>query len=312
MVQSDHGDLAAFIRARVLAGTLPTSGKVCCACDLIIIRAKDVEYDVEMADGRAFLFHQPCLTLPGRGHISMSNRNVVLLLDSAPLTWTSQEDRHFRLSQVLVRRGVQPVLVFAEPLRPHIHARLQASGAAIRVINYGKGIPYYYRELRKVVKAFSITTAHIVFFDYFSALPWIARLSGIRHVIYEMQNSGELRARSWKKALLRLRTWLMTNPVTRVVAISEFVKQQLVNGGVAEPKIVVRYLGVSTERFRPYPEARREWAARFSVRPDALILSTVSYLRPFKNPQLLVRACRELAASPHVCSSRVTERCLAI
>jgi glycosyltransferase involved in cell wall biosynthesis len=223
-------------------------------------------------------------------------RGVVLLLDSAPLTWTSQEDRHFRLCQVLLSRGVQPVVVFAEPLRPYVHDRFQASGAVIRVISYRKGLVHYHRELRKIVKAFSITTAHIVFFDYFSALPWIARLSGIRHVIYEMQNSGELHARSWKKALLRLRTSVMTSPVTRVIAISQFVRQQLISGGVPEPKIAVRYLGVNTERFRPQPGARGEWAERFGVRPDELILSTVSYLRPFKNPQVLVRACGELAA----------------
>jgi glycosyltransferase involved in cell wall biosynthesis len=218
------------------------------------------------------------------------------LLDSAPLTWTSQEDRHFRLCQALAGRGVTPVVVFAEPLRPHIHARLQASGAVIRVINYGRGVVHYYLELRKLVKAFSITAAHIVFFDYFSALPWIARLSGIRRVIYEMQNSGEFRARSWKKALLRLRTWVMTYPTARVIAISEFVKEQLVNAGVGKDKIVVRHLGVNTERFRPDPRVRRQWAERFSVPPNELILSTVSYLRPFKHPEVLVRACRELAA----------------
>lgn len=226
----------------------------------------------------------------------MANGNIAILLDSAPLTWTSQEDRHSRLCEALVKRGVQPVLVFSEPLQPHIHGRLRASGAVIRVINYGRGIVHYYRRLRGIVKAFSITTVHIVFFDYFSALPWIARASGVRHVVYEMQNSGELRARSWKKSLLRLRTWVMANPITQVIAISEFVKQQLVNGGIAEPKITVRYLGVNTERFRPHPEARREWAERFALRPEELILSTVSYLRPFKNPRVLVQACRELAA----------------
>lgn len=226
----------------------------------------------------------------------MKNRNVVLLLDSAPLTWTSQEDRHFRLCQALVGQGVTPVLVFAEPLRPHILRRLEASGAVIRVINYGRGMVHYYRELRKLVKAFSLAAAHIVFFDYFSALPWIARLTGIRRVVYEMQNSGEVQARSWKKALLRLRTWVMTYPTTRIIAISDFVRRQLVTAGVAEDKIVVRHLGVNTRRFTPDPHARADWAEQFGVRPDELILSTVAYLRPFKHAEVLVQACRELAS----------------
>ncbi len=211
------------------------------------------------------------------------------------MTWTSQEDRHLRLCEALVRSGVQPVLVFARALRPEIHERLQASGAELAAIDYGNGALHYYRELRKLVRRCSITTAHVVFFDYFSAVPWIARLAGIPHVIYEMQNSGEFRATSWRRVLLRIRTRALTRPISRVIAISEFVKRQLVNGGLPERKIVVRYLGVDTERFRPDPQARAEWAKRFSIQPDELILSTVSYLRPFKNPQVLVQAFHELA-----------------
>jgi glycosyltransferase involved in cell wall biosynthesis len=57
---------------------------------------------------------------------------------------------------------------------------------------------------------------------------------------------------------------------------------------------VVRYLGVDTERFVPSRQAREEWVDRFSIRAEEVILSTVSYLRPFKNPQTLVEACKEL------------------
>lgn len=224
----------------------------------------------------------------------MSRQSIALLLDSAPCTWTSQEDRHLRLCQALVGQGLQPVLVFARPLRPEIESRFRSGGANIQVIDYGKGVVYYHRRLRRIVKTFSVTTVHILFFDYFSALPWVARLCGIRHIIYEMQNSGEVRATSWKKWLLRLRTKVMTSPVSRVIAISEFVKQQLIAAGMPEPKIVVRYLGVDTDRFVPDPRARQEWVKRLSIPSDDLILSTVSYLRPFKNPQVLLKACKEL------------------
>ena len=188
------------------------------------------------------------------------------------------------------------MLVFSAPLSEDIHARLRASGAEIEAIDYGQGVLHYYRALRGLARRFNVTTAHIVFFDYFSALPWIARACGIRRVIYEMQNSGEFRATSWRKRLLRLRTKVMTRPIVAVIAISEFVRQQLIKGGLAEGAIVVRWLGVDTERFKPDPRAREAWAKRFSIHPDELILSTVSYLRPFKNPQVLVAACKELEA----------------
>jgi glycosyltransferase involved in cell wall biosynthesis len=226
----------------------------------------------------------------------MSRQAIAILLDSAPITWTSQEDRQLRLSEALVARGVQPVLVFSEDLKPEFAARLRSTGAELATINYGQGMKHYLRALRKLVKQHSITTAHIIFFDYFSAIPWIAKQAGIPTVIYEMQNSGEFRAVSWKKRLLRLRTKLTSNPMTRVIAISEFVKAQLLRGGLAEDKIVVRYLGVDTQRFAPDPAARAQLAREYNVGPDELIVSTVSYLRPFKNPHVLVEMCQELAS----------------
>ena len=226
----------------------------------------------------------------------MSPQAIAILLDSAPITWTSQEDRQLKLCEALVARGVLPVLVFSEDLKSEFAARLRSTGAELAAINYGQGMRNYLRELRKLVEKHSITTAHIIFFDYFSPVPWIARFAGIRNIIYEMQNSGEFRATSWKKALLQLRTKLTSGPMTRVIAISEFVKAQLLKGGLAEDKIVVRYLGVDTERFIPDPAAREQWARTFDVGGDELILSTVSYLRPFKNPQVLVETCKELSA----------------
>jgi glycosyltransferase involved in cell wall biosynthesis len=221
--------------------------------------------------------------------------NIAILLDSNPLTWTSQEDRHYHLSRALIERGIQPILVFSEIPKAEIAERLRASGAKVVAINYGHGPLNYLLELRKLAREFSIDTAHIVFFDYFSALPWIARLAGVRQVIYEMQNSGSFGATSFKRVLLRLRTKLMTWPVMRMIAISKFVKEQLVLAGVPEEKIVVRYLGVDVERFVPNPDEREQWGREFNLRPEELALSTVSYLRPFKNPQVLVQACKVLS-----------------
>lgn len=221
----------------------------------------------------------------------MSRQTIALLLDSAPITWTSQEDRHLSLCTALVTRGIQPVLIFSRPLQPDFAARLRSTGAELEAISYGQGALHFSRELALIVKKHSITTAHVIFFDYFSAVHWIVRLSGIKNVIYEMQNSGAFRATSWKKILLQLRTRLSTKPMTRVIAISDFVKEQLVKGGLPEDKVVVRYLGVDTKRFVPDPGARARWAREFAIQPDELIMSTVSYLRPFKNPQVLVETC---------------------
>ena len=73
MLELDRRDLGAVSRAEVMAGTLPReaparvwagygNGQVCSARDLPST-GKDVEYETDMADGRTFRFHQPCLTV---------------------------------------------------------------------------------------------------------------------------------------------------------------------------------------------------------------------------------------------------------
>ncbi len=220
----------------------------------------------------------------------MTRQTVALLLDSAPINWTSQEDRHLKLCETLSDRDVKPVLIFSQPLSEEFQARFKNSGAIVETINYGEGCLHFSREFGKLVKKHSISTAHIIFFDYFSVVPWIVRINGIRNIVYEMQNSGIFKATSWKKSLLHLRTSVTTRPMTRVIAISEFVKEQLVKGGLPENKVIVRYLGVDTRRFEPNPSAREQWNKDFNVHPEELFMSTVSYLRPFKNPQVLVEA----------------------
>ncbi len=224
----------------------------------------------------------------------MKNLSVALLLDSAPRTWTSQEDIHLRLCELLRERGAKIVLVFAEPIKDELRQRFLEAGAAIEIANYGSGRLRFLKRLREINERYNVSLVHACFFDYFSAVPWLARLSGTRHILYEQLNSGEAGATSWKKQLLRLRGALATQPASRVIAISHFVKEQLISCGVPANKIVVRHLGVDTNRFRPDPGARKHWEAKRGIQPQEVIVSTVSVLRPFKNPATIVHACGEL------------------
>ena len=72
-------DVSAIIRRKMAAGLLPKhapvkvwagygSGKKCDACDLPTSKA-DIEYEVDMADHRTFLFHQACFELWHEGRM---------------------------------------------------------------------------------------------------------------------------------------------------------------------------------------------------------------------------------------------------
>jgi glycosyltransferase involved in cell wall biosynthesis len=233
---------------------------------------------------------------PQRGtkdHLTLLKQKVTgvaILLDSSPRTWTSMEEINRRICQRLTSLGIPAVLVYAAPLPPEIDERMRDAGAQIEVVPYGKERYNFSKELGRIIKQHSISLAHVCFFDYFSFVPWIARVNGLQHIIYEELNSGMMTATSWKRKLLQLRTVLMSWPMSRVIAVSNFVKQDLVMRGIAADRIDVRYLAADEERFKPNPNAREEWASKYSLAPDELMMSSVTLLRPFKSPQTLVEA----------------------
>jgi glycosyltransferase involved in cell wall biosynthesis len=225
-----------------------------------------------------------------------------MLLDNVPTTWGSREEMHLRLSQALILRGVRPVLVFSEEIGEELRNKYLLSGIEVApAINYGKGVFNYHRKLGKVIRNYSVTAVHIAFFNYFSLIPWLARLRGVRYIIYHERNPGVIRAKSWKRRLLQLRGRFATLPITRVAAISRFIKQQLVEVGVPGRKISLVYNGVDARRYQPDPTAKEQLTKALSIPPEEIILATLSYLKPHKNIDVVIEACQQLAKRGVAC-----------
>jgi glycosyltransferase involved in cell wall biosynthesis len=239
------------------------------------------------------------LTAPGRARAIRAQAGqgqcLAMLVDSALDTWGTKEDLWLHFSRALIARGVRPVLVFSQASVGHLRWRYEAEGIEVAVINYGKGALHYYRELGKIVKAHSVTAVHIAFFNHLSLIPWIARLCGLRSIVFHERTSVLWRARSLKKFLLCLRTRIVTHPITQVVAVSGHAKSQLIHAGVPQTKVVVVYNGVHPGRFVPDPKAREDWAQRFEIRSDELIVTSIAHMRPFKHPEVIVEAFALLA-----------------
>lgn len=220
--------------------------------------------------------------------------SLCVLLDSAPRNWMGQQEIHLRLCRFLKSRGVRVVFVYAD-LPPEIESRLREAGADIEIIGYGKQRYRYFKTLGRIFRKYSVDMVHVAYFDYFSLVPWLVRLQGVKHIIYEELNSGMMTATSWKRSLLKLRTFLTSIPMIRVMAVSEFIKEDLIKRGIEGDRIVVRYLAADEEKFKPDPQARETWAAQYGIKPNELIMSSVTLLRPFKSPETLVEACGVLA-----------------
>jgi glycosyltransferase involved in cell wall biosynthesis len=220
--------------------------------------------------------------------------NVIFLSDWAPRHWGTREEIYFQLCRALKARGSQAVLTFSEDLPPDVAARMEQSGAKVATLQYSDGYGRYYRQLGELIERYSITTAHVRFFDYFSAVPWLARLHGVREILFTEANSGEWHAAAWKKSLIRLRTSLMCHPLTRVIAISGFIRDRLIAVGIPAEKIDIVTNGVDTDRFKPDPHAREIVLSRLGAGPGDVLVTTASTLLGWKHTDVLVRACASL------------------
>src|SRR5882762_6490183 len=218
-----------------------------------------------------------------------------MLLDSSPKTWGSREELHLRFSRALIARGIRPVLVFSDSLPDGLRSKYRVDGIEVEVISYERGILHFYRELGRLIKRHSATTVHVAFFNYFSLVPWMARLRGVSHIIFQERNSGVLRAKSWKKQLLRLRTRATTFPTTQVIAISEYLKRQLTEAGLPAKKIVVVYHGVDLDRFSLNSKAREQLLSVIPIQPQDFLIVTATSLLAWKNPRVTIEACALLA-----------------
>lgn len=224
----------------------------------------------------------------------MGKGNIAFLLDAAPPSWSAREEFHYRLCRELIAAGVKPVLTFSEDLPPEIHERLRSSGAPVHTLSYRQGRWAYSRALGRLIQAHDIRMAHIRFFDYFSALPWIARRHGVRDIVFTEANSGEWRARGWRGRLARARTRIMCAPLTRAIGISRFIAQRLIACGIPAEKVEVVYNGVDLQRFTPDPGARAELEREYGIPAGEAILATLTTLLPWKHPEVMLETCAEL------------------
>lgn len=222
-------------------------------------------------------------------------QGVLFVLDSSPPSWTGVEEFHYRLASRLKQSGAQPVILYAHMPPEAVRDRMAASGAVIMAANYYSSIPRFHTVLTRIIRQYRVELVQIRHFNYFRILPWLPRLAGVRNIVFTEGNSGYFRTAGWKMPLFRLRTRLVTWPVTHAVGVSGFVKDQLAGAGMNGDRISVIHNGADLERFRPDPKVREKWRQRLNVRPEELLLSTVSWLHRWKNPQVIVQACGRLA-----------------
>jgi glycosyltransferase involved in cell wall biosynthesis len=221
---------------------------------------------------------------------NLTRHSAALVLDMTPTVWQALDEFHFQLCVALLARGIQPVVIFAHQPPPEYIARFAKTGAVITALDYNIGLYKYFQGLGKIFRQYNVQVMQSRGFNYFTLLWWMAYLNGVRRIIYVAGNSGVLRARSWKKVLLRLATRILMWPITKVVSVTRFVKQQLVDLSISADRVLPIYNGIDLIRFSPDEAARELWRAEYGVGPAEVVIASISYLRPYKYVHILLEA----------------------
>jgi glycosyltransferase involved in cell wall biosynthesis len=220
---------------------------------------------------------------------------VAFLADYSPRHWRNQDACRLGVCRALKERNIESVVVYSEELTNEVSDVMRANGVKTATLSLSKGLIGYYRGLARLVREHSIEMAQIEYFDYFAPVAWLARLAGMRQIVFMDRNSGEWRPTSWKSHLVRLRARLACRPMTHLIAISDFIRNRLVMLGVAPQKITRVYLGVDLERYAPDPAARGKLGEALGFGSEDLIIAAVMQLLPWKHPAVVVESCGLLA-----------------
>lgn len=227
----------------------------------------------------------------------MKDLRIAFLLDGGPQNWRAQEDFHFRLCHALLARGASPVLVYSGKLSEAVLAGMRASGAEVITKARLQGMRRYYGILASTFKRFNTNLVHVRYFVCHSIVHWLVRSQSVRRVVYTEANGWlpSNRGRwSWKRQLTRARTKAACRPITRFIAISQFIRDRLMLYGLNADRISVVYNGVDVDRFVPDPEVRSAWHRNHGVGANEVVISTVGRLDPIKDVKTIVHAFGEL------------------
>ncbi len=219
---------------------------------------------------------------------------ILFLFDWQPVFWSTREEYFRQLSERLVARGITPVLMVPELKDPEVRRRFETAGARVELCSYQGGLLAYERRIRGLCREFSVQIAHVRFFDYFVAVPWLCRLAGIRTILFTEANSGEWTSTGWRAALVRMRTAFMCWPLTKCIAISQFIWDRLRKVGIPDDRLALVYNGIDVNLSLPEKQASCALRNLQGASPSTIVLIFAAALLPWKRPSLVLQTCAEL------------------
>lgn len=213
----------------------------------------------------------------------------------------SFEEYAIALSERLVAGGGESVLVFSEPPPARIMPAYERAGAVVEHKEFRNRDWRSATTLLQLVRRHRPDVVHFHFVNMLSAdVAASIFLMGARVIFSEHSSNSVLTTRRSKRFALRVAKRLVSLPIDRFVAPSNYIRARLVDEGVEHAKIDTVWNGVNLERFR-LPVSAAEVRRSYGLSPDAMLVASSALLIPEKGIGDLVEAARTVVdARPDV------------
>lgn len=230
----------------------------------------------------------------------MSNRDtVVLVFGVDPFRIGSGETFARELAAQAGARGWRCVLCYLAHPREPVRQFLELPNVNIEIVEDVWRLAWRpTRALAGVLRKYRPRILHLNYTGMLGPYPWAARLLGVEKIFLTDHGSRPadyipVRAPAWKRFASRL----LNAPMTSVICVSRHGYRCLIALDLLpKDRFQVIYNAVDIQRAAEGCRAAAEFRRKYSIAPDRLLVTQVSWMIPEKGVQDLLEAARQVIA----------------
>jgi glycosyltransferase involved in cell wall biosynthesis len=224
---------------------------------------------------------------------------VLSVLADRPEKMGGPESFAAEVSRQLGERGWRSVLCFECEPSPQVREALQAPNVEFDLFeDPHSNRPAAVRRFWQLLRRHRPSIVHFQFVGPIGPHPWLSAAAGAKRVFFTDQTSRPAscagrRAPAWKRAAARA----ITQPVTEVLAVSDYVARSVAAVGLVREQRVARlYNGVDLRRVDATADAGAAFRERHGIPRDALLVVQVGSMTAEKGVNDFVAAAAVTAA----------------